>query len=71
MERHWSRWVSATCKASSTLLTPRSGILVEEHVKRQLDAMGYQRREDVQRSAGSEDELAVDEGDANDSGDND
>ncbi|RSH89507.1 hypothetical protein EHS25_002057 [Saitozyma podzolica] len=47
------------------------GILVEEHVKRQLDAMGYQRREDVQRSAGSEDELAVDEGDANDSGDND
>jgi hypothetical protein len=44
---------------------------VEEHVKRQLDAMGYQRREVVQGDARSEDEMAVDEGDANDSDDND
>lgn len=71
MERHWSHWVRSTCKASSILLTPRSGLLVEEHVKRQLDAMGYRHREDVRRDARSDDELTVDEGDANHSDDDD
>ncbi|GFZ44732.1 hypothetical protein JCM24511_02457 [Saitozyma sp. JCM 24511] len=47
------------------------GLLVEEHVKRQLDAMGYRHREDLRRDARSDDELTVDEGDANHSDDDD